>query len=67
RIGNLRMRVDQRDKRCVVINIDPLTTQRNSAVLRAVARDREACLGVYGSTVQPGSVAVGDLVFVDSA
>jgi len=61
-IGELQMRVDARDKRCVVVNIDPVTTGRNPVVLRAIANDRQACVGVYGSTVQPGRVAVGDLV-----
>jgi uncharacterized protein len=61
-IGGLRMRVDARDKRCVVVNIDPVTTRRNPAVLRAIANDRQACVGIYGSTVQPGRVAVGDVV-----
>jgi uncharacterized protein YcbX len=61
-IGGLRMRVDARDKRCVVVNVDPATARRNPAVLRAIANDRQACVGVYGSTVQPGRVAVGDPV-----
>ena len=62
RIGGMRMRVDKRDGRCVVITIDPVTTQRNPAILRTVARDRQGCLGVYGSTVTPGRVAVNDAV-----
>jgi uncharacterized protein len=62
RIGGMAMRVDKRDGRCAVITIDPLTTERNPGILRAVARDREGCLGVYGSTVEPGRVAVNDLV-----
>lgn len=62
RVGGLRMRVDQRDQRCVMINVDPATLRRDPAVLRAVARERQACLGVYGSTVAPGRVAVGDAV-----
>lgn len=61
-IGDLRMRLDGRDKRCVVVNVDPVTTQRNPAVLRAIANERQACLGVYGSTVRPGRVSVGDPV-----
>jgi uncharacterized protein len=60
RIGGLRMRVDQRDKRCVVATIDPVTLDRDPAILRAIARERDARLGVYGSTVEPGRVAVGD-------
>lgn len=66
RIGGMRMRVDQRDDRCVMVNVDPVTTQRDPAILRAIARERQACLGVYGSTVQPGRVAVGDRVAIDA-
>ncbi|MET0399489.1 MAG: MOSC N-terminal beta barrel domain-containing protein [Longimicrobiaceae bacterium] len=65
RIGGLRMRVDRRDQRCVVVNVDPDTARSHPAVLRAVAREREGCLGVYGSTVRPGRVAVGDPVVVE--
>jgi hypothetical protein len=45
--------------------VDPATAQRNPAVLRAIARERQVCLGVYGSTVEPGRVAVGDPVLID--
>ena len=65
RIGGMRMRVDKRDGRCVVITIDPVTTERNPVILRAVARDRQGCLGVYGSTVEPGRVRVDDLVQIE--
>lgn len=64
-IGGMRMRLDKRDGRCVVITIDPVTTERNAEVFRAVARDRQGCLGVYGSTVQTGRAAVNDLVFLE--
>ena len=67
RIGGMRMRVDKRDGRCVVITIDPVTTERDPAILRAVAQDREGCLGVYGSTVEPGRVAVNDPVLIESS
>jgi uncharacterized protein len=65
RIGKLRVRIDKRDKRCVVVNVDPTTARRSPAILRAIARERDACLGVYGSIVQPGRVAVGDPVAVE--
>jgi uncharacterized protein YcbX len=61
----MRMRVDARDKRCAVVNVDPATASRDPAVLRAIAHHRRACLGVYGSTVEPGRVHVGDPVTVD--
>lgn len=62
RIGGLRMRVDLRDQRCVMVTIDPVTLHRNPAILGAIARERDNRLGVYGSTVEPGQVAVGDPV-----
>lgn len=64
RLGGLAMRVDKRDKRCAVVNVDPTTGARDPAVLRAVAQTHDACLGVYGSTVQPGRVTVGDVALL---
>jgi hypothetical protein len=66
RIGEMRMRIDQRDVRCVMINIDPDTDEKDADVLRTVARERETCLGVYGATVTPGRVAVGDEVVLET-
>lgn len=66
RIGELRMRVDKRDGRCIVITIDPVTSERSPAILRTVAKERQGCLGVYGSTVRPGRVALGDHVCIES-
>lgn len=65
RLGDARIRVDRRDERCVIVNIDPRTTDRDASVLRTVAHARGACAGVYGSTVAPGSVAVGDAVVIE--
>jgi uncharacterized protein YcbX len=64
--GGVRLRVDKRDGRCAIITFDPLTGERNPDILRAVAQDRGGCLGVYGSTVQPGKVSVDDPVFIES-
>jgi uncharacterized protein YcbX len=63
--GSVRMRVDKRDGRCVVITIDPVTAERSPAILRAVADERQGCLGVYGTTVEPGDVAVNDTVLIE--
>jgi uncharacterized protein YcbX len=62
RIGDAAIRIDQRDPRCVLINVDPETTERDARILRAVAQYRDTCLGVYASTVTPGRVALGDSV-----
>lgn len=66
RIGTLRMRVGKRDGRCAVITVDPRSGERNAAILRTVAQERQGCLGVYGTTVEPGRVAVGDAVVVEA-
>jgi uncharacterized protein len=63
-VGATRIRIDGRDKRCVVVNVDPVTGRRDPAVLRAIATHRQTRLGVYGSTVRPGRVAVGDPVLL---
>jgi uncharacterized protein len=65
RIGDLRMRVDKRDQRCVVVNIDPTTVERDPAILRAIGQARDSCLGVYGSVVTPGAIRMGDPVVLD--
>lgn len=64
-VGGFRMRVDKRDQRCVMVNVDPVTDVRNAAILRAIAQERQTCLGVYGSTVEPGRVVVGDGVLLE--
>lgn len=63
-IGSLRMRVDQRDERCVMINANPSTTERDLPLLKAAGAAHDACAGVYGTVVEPGRVAVGDEVRV---
>ena len=63
-IGAMQMRIDKRDKRCVMINVDPETTQRDASVLRAVAQERDARLGVYGTIVSQGKIRIGDEVSI---
>lgn len=65
RVGSLRLRVDKRDGRCVVITIDPTTSERNTSILRTVKEQRQGCLGVYASTVEPGQVTLNDAVMVE--
>jgi uncharacterized protein len=64
RIGEARIRIDKRDGRCMMVNIDPTTLVKDPSVLRTIATERAGCLGVYGTTVEPGRVAVGDTVML---
>lgn len=64
--GEVKMRVDKRDKRCVITNVDPETIEKDPSVLRTITQNRQACLGVYGTTVQPGRLSVGDSITIES-
>lgn len=59
---NLRIRLNRRIQRCVMINIDPETAVKEPAVLKTVAQTRQNCVGVYGSPERPGMIRVGDVV-----
>src|SRR4051794_26702231 len=61
-LGSARVRLDRRDERCMVVNFDHRTAERQPEVLRAVAQHRAACIGVYGSVETPGVVKLGDPV-----
>ena len=65
-VGALRMRVDKRDQRCVMVNVDPSTGMRDPTVLRTISHERQTCLGVYGSIATPGVISVGDPVMLDA-
>jgi uncharacterized protein len=64
RIGDAVVRVDARDQRCIVVNVDPATAQPDPLVFRTIALRRRARLGVYATTARPGRVAVGDPVVI---
>ncbi len=65
RLGALRLRIDKRDGRCLVITIDPATSERDPRILRQVAAERQGFLGVYATTVEPGRLAVGDPILLE--
>ena len=66
-IGDAVMRVDRRDRRCVLVNVDPDSGERDPSILRAIAQARETYLGVYGTPVALGAIAVGDAVLLRPA
>ena len=63
-IGAAIVRVDRRDTRCVIVNVDPATGKPDAPVLKIIGWHRRAQAGVYGSTVRPGLIRVGDLVTI---
>lgn len=62
RIGSVRLRVRAANERCVVVNYDPASPAQDPRVLRWLAQNRNALLGVYCDVLEPGVVRVGDAV-----
>jgi uncharacterized protein YcbX len=56
------LRVTMRDERCVMVNLDPDTAERDSKVMKAVIRLNENYAGVYGTVVGAGELRVGQVV-----
>jgi hypothetical protein len=48
----------------MMVNLDPETAQQNPAVLRAVVQMRAECAGIYGAVEAPGTIQVGDIVWL---
>jgi uncharacterized protein YcbX len=64
RDDSARIRAEDRDERCMVVNLDPETGEQNPMVLRSIARMRQECAGIYCSTETPGTIRVGDYVYL---
>jgi uncharacterized protein YcbX len=54
--------VTMRDKRCVMINLDPDTAEANAEVMKTVIRLNENYAGVYGTVVRTGELRLGQAV-----
>ncbi len=56
------LRVTMRDERCVMVNLDPDTAERDSKVMKTVVRMNENYAGVYGTVIRAGELRVGQVV-----
>jgi hypothetical protein len=56
-----------RDERCAMVNLDPDSARPNPAILKAIVQVRDNKLGVYGTTIRPGRLAVGQPVYFGRA
>lgn len=54
--------ITMRDKRCVMINLDPDTAEQDTRIMKTVVRLNQNNAGVYGTVVRPGMIRVGDRV-----
>jgi MOSC domain-containing protein len=58
--------VTMRDERCVMVNLDPDTAQKDSEVMKTVVRMNENYAGVYGTVVSAGELRVGQVVTLEA-
>jgi uncharacterized protein YcbX len=56
------LRLTMRDERCVMVNLDPDTAERDAKVMKTVVRMNENYAGVYGAVVKAGELRVGQVV-----
>jgi uncharacterized protein YcbX len=65
RIGAAVVRMDRRDSRCIIVNVDPASGLPAPHLLKVIGTARGACAGVYGTTALPGPIRLGDPVVVE--
>jgi uncharacterized protein YcbX len=56
------VRVTMPDLRCVMLNLDPDTAEKDARVMKTVVRLNQNNAGVYATVVQTGTIRVGDRV-----
>jgi uncharacterized protein YcbX len=63
RIGpKVVVRILERDARCVMITLDPDTTEKTPEILKKVAQAHEGMAGVYGAVMVEGMLHKGDSI-----
>lgn len=56
--------VTLRDLRCVMLNIDPDTAEKDANVMKATVRMNGNCAGVYGTVIREGRIQVGQTLWL---
>ncbi len=56
------VRVTMKDERCVMVNFDPDTAEKDSEVMKTIVRRNRNYAGVYGTVVRAGELRVGQVV-----
>ena len=64
-IGNVKLKVSQETKRCVMTTLAQGDLPKDPNVLRSIVRNNAGSFGVYGSVVNPGSISIGDRIQID--
>ena len=56
------VKVYMKDERCVMVNLDPDTAEKDSEVMKTVVHLNENYAGVYGTVIRTGELRVGQVV-----
>jgi MOSC domain-containing protein len=59
--------ITNRDERCSMVNFDPDSARAAPEVLKAIVRVRDNRVGVYGTAMRCGRLAVGQPIFFEPA
>jgi uncharacterized protein len=66
RLGHMaRVAVTEVDQRCVMITLDPATSERAPQILKCVVQQHDKCAGVYATALTPGEVRTGDAIHLE--
>ena len=60
--GGAGVRVTMRDERCVMVNLDPDTAEKDSEVMKTVVRMNENYAGIYATVMKAGELRVGQVL-----
>lgn len=64
RPDSARVRVNRKDLRCMVINLDPSSGKQDPRIMKTVVATRRNFLGAYGVTERPGTMLAGDTIYL---
>lgn len=56
--------VTNRDERCSMVNFDPDSARTSAEIFKTIVRERNNKVGVYGTVLRRGRIAVGQAVFL---
>ena len=62
--STVQLAVKERDPRCRIITLDPVSGAMLPALMTRLARHHDGRAGIYAVTVQPGRIAEGDPVWL---
>lgn len=54
--------ITMKDERCVMVNLDPDTAEKDSEVMKTIVRMNQNYAGIYGTVVRAGELRVGQVV-----